>query len=101
MTTSTFASVFAAFVLAAVAWRLWLGARQMRHVARHRDQVPADFAAFISPESHRRAADYTRDKQRLALAETVVIDGVVLLAFTVGGGVAFIDAQSQRLLGDG
>ena len=101
MTASTFATVFAAFVAAAVAWRLWLGSRQMRHVAAHRDEVPADFAGFISPEAHRKAADYTRDKQRLGLAETVVIDGVVLLALTVGGGVAAIDAQSQRMFGDG
>ena len=101
MTASTFATVFAAFVLAAVAWRLWLGARQMRHVAAHRDQVPGDFAAFITPQSHRKAADYTLDKQRLGLAETVVVDGVVLLALTVGGGVAALDAQSQRLFGDG
>ena len=101
MNASTFATVFAAFVLAAVAWRLWLGARQMRHVAAHRDQVPGDFAAYISPESHRKAADYTLAKQRLGLAEVVVVDGVVLLALTVGGGVAAIDAQSQRLFGDG
>ena len=101
MTASSFATLFAVLVAAAVAWRLWLGLRQMRHVARHRDAVPADFAAFISPQAHRKAADYTLDKQRLGLAETVVVDGVVLLALTVGGGVAAIDAQSQRLFGDG
>ena len=101
VTHTTFATVLAAFVLAAVAWRLWLGSRQMRHVARHRAEVPADFAAFISIESHRKAADYTLDKQRLGLAETVVVDGVVLLALTIGGGVAAIDAQSQRLFGEG
>ena len=98
---SAFATVFVAFVVAAVAWRLFLGTRQMRHVARHREAVPADFTPFISLEAHRKAADYTLDKQRLGLAETVVVDGVILLALTVGGGIAAIDTQSARLFGEG
>jgi STE24 endopeptidase len=101
VSATTFASVFAAFVIAALAWRAWLSWRQIRHVARHRDEVPADFAAFISIDAHRRAADYTLDKQRLGLAETVVIDGAVLLALTVGGGIAAVDAALGRALGEG
>ncbi|MGZ5074686.1 MAG: M48 family metallopeptidase [Usitatibacter sp.] len=101
MSAATFRIVLAAFVLAALAWRTWLGVRQMRHVAAHRDSVPADFAAFIPIEAHRKAADYTLDKQRVSLAETLVIDGVVLLLLTLGGGVAAIDAASQARLGEG
>jgi STE24 endopeptidase len=101
LTASSFASVFAAFVLAALAWRLWLGVRQSRHVARHREQVPDDFQAFIPLEAHRKAADYTLDKQRIALVEILATDGVVLLALTLGGGIAAIDALSERLFGQG
>lgn len=101
MSAASFAVVFAAFVIAALAWRTWLATRQSRHVARHRDAVPPDFAPFIPLEAHRKAADYTLDKQRLTTAETIVIDGVVLLALTLGGGLAAIDAASGRLLGDG
>ena len=101
MTVTAFTTVFVVFVLAAVAWRLWLGVRQARHVMRHRDQVPADFESLIPIEAHRKAADYTLDKQRLALGETVAIDAALLLAFTVGGGLAAIDSLSQRLLGEG
>ena len=101
MSSATFSAVFAAFVLAALAWRTWLGVRQMRHVASHRDSVPADFAAYIPIEAHRKAADYTRDKQRVAMIETLVIDGAVLLFLTLGGGVAMIDAWSHARLGDG
>ena len=101
MTPYAFSLVFALFVAAAVAWRLWLGVRQLRHVAAHRDRVPADFAAVITPEDHRKAADYTLDKQRAALVEVVAIDGVALLALTLGGGVAAIDRASHALLGDG
>jgi STE24 endopeptidase len=101
VSATTFSAVFAAFVLAALAWRTWLGVRQMRHVARHRDSVPPDFTAFIPLDAHRKAADYTRDKQRVVLVETLVIDGAVLFLLTLGGGVAAIDAASQAHLGTG
>ena len=101
MSAATFSAVFAAFVAAALAWRLWLGLRQSRHVARHRGEVPNDFAGLIPLESHHRAADYTLDKQRLHLFEVLAIDGLVLLALTLGGGIAAIDALSARLLGEG
>jgi STE24 endopeptidase len=101
VSSATFSAVFAAFILAALAWRTWLGVRQMRHVASHRDSVPADFAAFIPLDAHRKAADYTRDKQRVALVETLVIDGAVLFLLTLGGGVAAIDAASHAHLGAG
>jgi STE24 endopeptidase len=101
VSASSFAPVFFAFVIAALAWRLWLGVRQSRHVARHRDQVPAEFAAYIPLESHRKAADYTLDKQRLGVVETLLADGVLLLALTLGGGLALVDATSLRLFGDG
>lgn len=101
MNATVFSTVFAAFVIAALVWRTWLGVRQARHVARHRDQVPTDFAAVIPLEAHRKAADYTLDKQRLGMIETWFVDGVVLLALTIGGGVAAIDALSARLFGAG
>ena len=101
MTVTAFTALFVVFVLAAVAWRVWLGVRQARHVMRHRDQVPADFVALIPIDAHRKAADYTLDKQRLALGETVAIDAALLLALTVGGGLAAIDSLSRRLLGEG
>ena len=101
MTVTAFTILFVVFVLAAAAWRLWLGVRQARHVMRHRDQVPPDFESLIPIEAHRKAADYTLDKQRLALGETVAIDAALLLALTVGGGLAAIDSLSHRLLGEG
>ena len=101
MSATAFSAVFAAFVAAALAWRMWLGLRQSRHVALHRGEVPADFEGLIPLESHRRAADYTLDKQRLNLVELLAVDGLVLLALTLGGGIAAIDALSERHLGAG
>jgi len=101
VTVSLFSALFVVFVLAAVAWRAWLGVRQARHVQRHRDRVPSDFEALIPLEAHHKAADYTLDKQRIGLAETVAIDAALLLFLTVGGGLAAIDAASARVFGDG
>ncbi|MDH5264351.1 MAG: M48 family metallopeptidase, partial [Betaproteobacteria bacterium] len=98
---NSFTPIFVAFALAAVAWRLWLLARHARHVARHRDRVPADFAALVPPEAHARAADYTRDKVRVAAVEAVLVDGALLLALSVGGGLAALDGISRGFLGDG
>ena len=98
---NAFAPLFVAFALAAVAWRLWLLARHARHVARHRDRVPADFAAVVPPEAHARAAGYTLDKVRVAAVETLAVDGVLVLALSVGGGLALLDGASHALLGDG
>jgi STE24 endopeptidase len=101
VSASTFSLVFAVFVIAALAWRVWLGIRQVRHVAKHRDEVPADFAAYIPLDAHRKAADYTLDKQRTGLTEMLAIDGALLFALTLGGGVAAIDQLSARWLGEG
>ncbi len=101
MTATTFSAVFAVFVAASLAWRSWLAVRQGRHVRRHRDEVPADFAALIPLDAHHKAADYTLDKQRLATIELWVVDGGILLALTLGGGVAAIDALCGRLFGGG
>ena len=38
--------LFALALLAALAVRLWLATRQMRHVAAHRDAVPEPFASM-------------------------------------------------------
>jgi STE24 endopeptidase len=85
----TFTLVFVAALLASVAVRVWLSARQARHVARHRDAVPEQFADRIPLAAHRRAADYTLARLKLGLVETLV-GGVVLVGFTVLGGIASI-----------
>ena len=84
-----FTLLFAAALLLSVATRLWLATRQSRHVARHRDAVPVQFAERVSLPAHQRAADYTLARVRLGVIETIV-GAVVLLGFTVFGGIAAI-----------
>jgi STE24 endopeptidase len=88
---------FLAALLLSVATRLWLATRQTRHVGRHRDSVPERFAERIPLAAHRRAADYTIARMRLGMVETV-IGAVVLLAFTVLGGIESIAALVRELL---
>ena len=53
-----------------LAVKYWLATRQMRHVATHRDRVPAAFAGTVTPQAHRKAADYTLAKGRFGLLTT-------------------------------
>ncbi len=86
---------FAAALLLSLLAKFWLATRQMRHVAAHRDQVPAAFATTVTPEAHRRAADYTLAKGRFGLL-TTAFGSAVLLGWTLLGG---LDALNQWLLG--
>ncbi len=75
------------FMAATLAWAIlafYLSARQIAHVRRHRDSVPSDFAANVTLEDHRKAADYTVARERLARLETA-LDTAVSLAWALGG----------------
>lgn len=90
-----FTAVFTAVLVLGVLLKLYLASRQMRHVAAHRDAVPAAFAATISLDSHRKAADYTITKARFGLLE-LAFGTAVLLGWTLLGG---IDMLNQALVG--
>ena len=74
--------------------KLWLSARQTRHVAQHRAEVPAAFAHTITLEAHQKAADYTLAKSRVNLID-LALDAVTLLSWTLLGG---LDALNQLTL---
>ena len=90
----TLTIAFAAFLLAGIAIRFWLASRQIRHVARHREQVPAAFASTVGLAAHQKAADYTITKTRFGLLELAFGAGV-LLGWTLLGG---LDALNRWLL---
>jgi STE24 endopeptidase len=81
-----FTIAFLAALAAATATRLWLAARHARHVRAHRGAVPGEFAEAVSLAAHQKAADYTVAKTRLGAVETLA-SAVLLLAFTLGGGL--------------
>ena len=81
---TAFTWLFLAALALSVATRLWLAARQAGHVRAHRDAVPASFAGAIALAAHQKAADYTVDKSRLSIADSVLSFALVL-ALTFGG----------------
>ena len=93
--------LFAAALIGSLAVKFWLATRQMRHVAAHRDAVPAPFARPITLAAHQKAADYTLAKARFGLLGTA-FGAAVLLGWTLLGGldalnVAVRDAIQPRL----
>jgi STE24 endopeptidase len=96
----SFSLLFVGFLLLMVGIKYWLALRQIRHVARHADRVPAQFADRISPESHRHAAAYTVTKQRLGLVQTAV-SAAVLVALTLLGGLQSIAEAIEAAVGRG
>jgi len=90
MSASTvFSIVFIAAVAVSAGLQIWLSIRQMRHVRAHREAVPAHFSGRITLDAHRKAADYTAARTRLSIVDTLV-DHAMLLALTLGGGVALM-----------
>jgi len=94
MQDSTITLLFAAALLLSLVAKFWLATRQMRHVAAHRDQVPAAFVTTVTLEAHRRGADYTLAKGRFGLL-TTAFGTLVLLGWTLLGG---LEALNQALL---
>jgi STE24 endopeptidase len=83
--------IFAAIILSG-ALDLYLERRQAHAVLAHREGVPAAFAGQVSLDEHRRAADYTLARTRLAMAQTGFDTGlaVVWLALLLGPVAALV-----------
>jgi len=91
--STLFTAIFATLLVLGLLARFYLASRQIRHVAQHRDAVPAAFASTISLQAHQKAADYTITKARFGLLE-MAFGAAVLLCWTFLGG---IDALNQAL----
>ncbi|MDP3083232.1 MAG: M48 family metallopeptidase [Rubrivivax sp.] len=90
MDSSTLTLAFAGALLLSLATRMWLATRQMRHVANHRDRVPAAFSAAVTLQAHQKAADYTLVKGRFGLL-SAAFGSAVLLGWTLLGGVDLLN----------
>jgi STE24 endopeptidase len=93
MQVSAVTLAFATALLLSLAVKLWLATRQMRHVAQHRNAVPAAFRDTVTLASHQKAADYTLAKGRLGLVASA-FGHAALLAWTLLGG---LDALNTAL----
>ncbi|MGB5396732.1 MAG: M48 family metallopeptidase [Gammaproteobacteria bacterium] len=88
---NAFTILFVTAVLLSLVIRQWLATRQINHIVARRATVPDSFAASISLPSHQKAADYSVAKTRLGRVE-LMYDTALLLAWTLGGGFALLDA---------
>jgi len=86
MSSFSLSLLFAAALLANLVVKLWLSTRQMRHVAAHRDAVPAPFEGSVSLQAHQKAADYTLAKGRFGLI-SMAFNAALLLGWTLLGGL--------------
>lgn len=100
MDPQSFSLLFAAFLLATLAVKLWLSSRHIRHIAQHRDAVPAQFAHKIPLAAHQKAADYTIAKTRLKIV-LLVVNAAVLLGFTLLGGLQWLSMALFDIAGAG
>ena len=92
----TFTYIFLAFLLASTLVQLYLSLRQKQHVGAHRSAVPAPFLGKIALEEHQKAADYTLAKGGVGRID-VLLGLVLLLVWTLGGGLDWLDAQWRSL----
>jgi STE24 endopeptidase len=89
MSAGLFSALFVAALAVSAGVQLWLARRQIRHVLAHRAAVPGHFADRVALSAHQKAADYTVARARLGVFD-LVVDAAVLLALTLGGGLALL-----------
>jgi STE24 endopeptidase len=100
MDSFTFSVLFVIFLSLTLGCRFWLALRQIGSVLQHRSAVPAQFSEKISLESHQKAADYTVAKTKLGLVD-LIIGAILLLVFTLFGGLQWLSSHLVPLLGTG
>ncbi len=94
MTAALFTTLFVSALLLTTLVKFWLAYRQLQHVAAHRAEVPQAFSDQISIGAHHKAADYTSTLVRFGVL-TTLFDTALLLAFTLGGGIQWLNNWSS------
>jgi STE24 endopeptidase len=97
MSAHPLTALFALALLASLLVKFWLATRQMRHVSVHRDAVPQAFAATVSLQAHRKAADYTVAKGRFGLL-VHAFGAALVLGWTLLGGLDALNAAVRNAL---
>ncbi|MDP2264686.1 MAG: M48 family metallopeptidase [Hydrogenophaga sp.] len=95
-----FTVVFCALLVLSLVTRTVLASRQIRHVARHRHQVPGAFSDTIPLAAHQKAADYTIAKARFGMLE-LALGAALLLGWTLLGGLDWLNRTLLDALGGG
>ena len=99
MEFNLFTLVFLAATLGYVVTLLWLNLRQDKAVIASCEQVPEAFADHISLSQHQKAAEYTQAKLLVNHFE-IIFSALVLLLWTLGGGLDWLDQFWRTQLTD-
>ncbi|HWJ95287.1 MAG TPA: M48 family peptidase, partial [Telluria sp.] len=100
MSSLGFSLLFVTFFLLTLGLRFWLAARHIRHIAKNRASVPADFAEKVTLAAHQKAADYTIAKTRFGIV-SLLWGGIVLIGFTLFGGLQALNVAVLQATGPG
>ena len=100
MYSLAFSILFVSFIILTLIVRFWLASRHIRHVLSHRGAVPAEFAEKIPLAAHQKAADYTVARTKFGLF-TLLINTLVLVGFTLLGGLQWLSVEIFKLTGGG
>ena len=88
---------FVILVIAVLLLKLYLNYRQQVVIKNNINEVPASFAAKIKLYDHQKAAHYNLSKLRLNNFEEI-FSSIILLVFTLGGGVQLINNYFSNLI---
>ena len=83
-------------LLMATLVKIWLDILNRRHILANRHEVPEDFRDKISLDEHQKAADYTTTKLKIGRC-FALFDLLILLGWTVGGGIQLLSGQVLSL----
>jgi STE24 endopeptidase len=91
MAAGLFTSLFLLALAVSLVLQLWLARRHVQYVLAHRSAVPPHFVDRVTLSAHQKAADYTAARTRVGMVD-LLLDAAVLLALTLGGGLAVLAA---------
>jgi len=101
MVFNLFTLIFLIVAFSYVIVLLWLNIRQSKAIVQSFDKIPSEFSEKITLKEHQKAAEYTQAKLKLNHFE-VIFSTTVLLLWTLGGGLDYLDniwqAQTDNAL---
>jgi STE24 endopeptidase len=101
MAFNLFTLIFLIVAFSYVIVLLWLNIRQSKAIVQSFDEIPSEFSKKITLKEHQKAAEYTQAKLKLNHFE-VIFSTTVLLLWTLGGGLDYLDniwqAQTDNAL---
>ena len=94
-----FTFIFLFAILTSVLALLWLNFRQDKAIKNSFNEVPEDFQETITLSDHQKAGHYTQAKL-LANHFEIIFSTIVLLIWTLGGAMNWIDVFLQERISD-